>query len=555
MPWPMAPITQSAPLLVQAPKLLSVLFLLPFLVQLHVSGVWDSNEAFYIQTPREMAERDDWIVPHFNHQPRLNKPPLTYWLVGSLQALIPDPIAAERWALALVAGASLFTCVLLGRLITESIAGGLLAMGILATSFRFLVLSRRLLIDTLLLLCLLAALTAFVDWTRSGRKLSFLLCAVFLSLGFLTKGPVVVVAVLIMLAYLALSGQWATLTRAPWLWALLALALICLPWYLLLARRLGLAVVLDFFLLENLGRFTYLDFGPRRGPLYYPGVFLSDFSPWSFFFLGSLPWWWRRLREEWKQRGLQLAPSRSILNPGTLMAAWILAWILILSFSRNKQEHYLLPIYPIAACWLAYWLKTVRVSRWWATIATIPVMLATLVLAALGMSLFSLSPAIWLLAVFPTVFWALTLSRRWLPAALCLSLFFLTTQLVFTERLEAYRPVRDFAAQIEALSSSDSRVGYFRFASPSLAVYLNRRIDEIHTRKEAEELFASSQEIWLVIEESELPFLQQLSSVPLQSVDRRPLLNRRLSDLVALLGSKSSNMRYALLIRRAALRE
>ena len=426
-------------------------------------------------------------------------------------------------------------------------------MGILATSFRFLVLSRRLLIDTLLLLFLIAAVTAFVDWTKSGRKLSFLLTALFLGLGFLTKGPLVAVAVLVMLVYLVLTNRLASLERAPWMWALLVLALVCLPWYLMLAWRLGFDVVLDFFLLENLGRFTHLDFGPRRGLLYYPGVFLSDFSPWSLFFLGSLPWWWKRLREEWKQRGSTRGGLVEGLSPGTLMGAWILIWILILSLSRNKQEYYILPLYPIAACWLACWLRSDRVSAWIATVASIPVALATAVLAALGMSLFGLSAAIWLLVLFPAGFWALTLTRRWLLATACLSLFFLTAQLLFTQRLEAYRPVRHFATQIQAQAGPDSRAGYFRFASPSLAVYLNRKIDEIHTRSELEELFAGSQEIWLVIEESELALLQQLSSLPLEEVDRRPLLNRRLSDLVSLLGSESPNMRYALLVRRPGL--
>ena len=34
-----------------------LLLALPFLVELQVSAVWDSNEAFYVQTPREMRER------------------------------------------------------------------------------------------------------------------------------------------------------------------------------------------------------------------------------------------------------------------------------------------------------------------------------------------------------------------------------------------------------------------------------------------------------------------------------------------------------------------
>ncbi len=66
--------------------LLSV-FSLPLFVSLDTSSIWDANEAFYVQTPREMVESSNWLVPHFNGEPRLNKPPLSYWLVAGLYSL------------------------------------------------------------------------------------------------------------------------------------------------------------------------------------------------------------------------------------------------------------------------------------------------------------------------------------------------------------------------------------------------------------------------------------------------------------------------------------
>jgi 4-amino-4-deoxy-L-arabinose transferase-like glycosyltransferase len=37
----------------------------------------ESHEIYVAQTAREMAARGDWLVPHFNGQPRLQKPPLS----------------------------------------------------------------------------------------------------------------------------------------------------------------------------------------------------------------------------------------------------------------------------------------------------------------------------------------------------------------------------------------------------------------------------------------------------------------------------------------------
>ena len=46
-----------------------------------------TQEARVLATGREMIEADwgGWLIPHLNGQPRLEKPPLAYWLsAGSL---------------------------------------------------------------------------------------------------------------------------------------------------------------------------------------------------------------------------------------------------------------------------------------------------------------------------------------------------------------------------------------------------------------------------------------------------------------------------------------
>src|SRR5690606_12275176 len=80
-----------------------LLLVLPFLVALDDSTIWDANEAFYVETPREMMERGEWIVPYFNGEPRLNKPPLSYWIVTVFYKAMGVSVLAERIATALVA--------------------------------------------------------------------------------------------------------------------------------------------------------------------------------------------------------------------------------------------------------------------------------------------------------------------------------------------------------------------------------------------------------------------------------------------------------------------
>src|SRR5438128_3282043 len=43
--------------------------------------LFEPDEGRYAQIPREMLERDEWIVPSLQGEPYLDKPPLFYWLV------------------------------------------------------------------------------------------------------------------------------------------------------------------------------------------------------------------------------------------------------------------------------------------------------------------------------------------------------------------------------------------------------------------------------------------------------------------------------------------
>ena len=67
---------------------------IPFLLGLIVIGLvlflfytWsmpliDPDEPRYASTASDMVMNNNWIVPHFNGAPRINKPPLFYWAIA-----------------------------------------------------------------------------------------------------------------------------------------------------------------------------------------------------------------------------------------------------------------------------------------------------------------------------------------------------------------------------------------------------------------------------------------------------------------------------------------
>src|ERR1043166_2054327 len=66
-------------------------------------SLWDIDEGNNAEAAREMLESDNWVVPTFNGQLRVDKPALLYWLqlgaykifgVNEFAARLPSALAA-----------------------------------------------------------------------------------------------------------------------------------------------------------------------------------------------------------------------------------------------------------------------------------------------------------------------------------------------------------------------------------------------------------------------------------------------------------------------------
>ena len=83
----------------------------------HIAGTWslpliDRDEPRFAEASREMIERADYVVPYFNNQLRLDKPPLAYWAQAvsyrifgenDFAARFPSVVAAALTALLIFA--------------------------------------------------------------------------------------------------------------------------------------------------------------------------------------------------------------------------------------------------------------------------------------------------------------------------------------------------------------------------------------------------------------------------------------------------------------------
>src|SRR5262249_13662252 len=89
-------------------------------VAFHVLGTWslpliDRDEPRFAEASREMIERGNHIVPYFNNQVRLDKPPLTYWAQVTSYHIFGENDFAARFPSAIAAGLTALSILGWGR--------------------------------------------------------------------------------------------------------------------------------------------------------------------------------------------------------------------------------------------------------------------------------------------------------------------------------------------------------------------------------------------------------------------------------------------------------
>ena len=199
------------------PVPLLLLALPVFLLFLGANSIWDANEAFYVETPRQMVLTGDYVTPMFNGAERLNKPVLSYWIVAGLYHLFGVSVGVERIGIAhRRRSAIVLAAFLIGRALRSHAPPGVWAALIVATAPRVVFFSRRIFIDVYITLFMSLALACFVLAERhpEQRRRWLLLMYVAIGLGVLTKGPVaLVLPALACVIWLALERRLGDLKR------------------------------------------------------------------------------------------------------------------------------------------------------------------------------------------------------------------------------------------------------------------------------------------------------------------------------------------------------
>jgi len=289
--------------------------------------LFDPDEGRNAEVAREIAATNDYVLPHLDGLPYLDKP-IVYFAAAaaSMEVLGPTETAARLPAY-LFTLATLALVVVFVRRRWGADAAWLAALA-LATMPLVLAYARATIMDSTLSFCTTLAILAFWDerpvlaWAAIG-------------LGSITKGPVAILIPLgTLIPYALLTGR--PVRRLFPLAGLGVFAVVALPWFLAVAHRIP-----EFphyvFVRETFERVTTTRFH-RTAPFwyYFPMVPVAAF-PWIVPALARCTNW----RWAWLARRVNPHAQESIF-----LTCWVLGPLLFFTLNQSKLPQYMLPLMP-----------------------------------------------------------------------------------------------------------------------------------------------------------------------------------------------------------------
>jgi 4-amino-4-deoxy-L-arabinose transferase-like glycosyltransferase len=301
-----------------------------FGLRLGVPGLMDPDEGRYAEIAREMLLLQDWLIPHLNLLPYLEKPPLVYWLTSLSLAAFGENEWAARLPSALAALAGLYLAYGLGRALWGERQGFWGAL-VLATCGGYLILARLLTLDMAFSFFLnLGIALGYLALSRERPRL-WPLAYLALALAVMVKGPVALVLTGLIwgLAALLRGRQGVLALIRPQSWVLLGA--VVLPWFVGVAWRFP--EFPRFFLWEHHVERYVSGVSYHAAPWWYFGpVLVGLLLPWS----GIVPW----------VLGRRAAPAQ---GDRLFLMIWAGVVLAFFSLSRGKLVPYILPaLLPLA---------------------------------------------------------------------------------------------------------------------------------------------------------------------------------------------------------------
>ena len=300
------------------------------------------DEERYISVAWEMNTNSSFLVPLLNQEPYSHKPAFLFWLINVFWSMFAKTEVVARLAIAIFSIGNLFAVRFLANLIyPQNPQCQSWAPLVLTGFFLWNIYCSTLMFDCLLSFFLLLYITFMLFFSRGSGFGYVWLAGFFCGLSLLTKGPV---ALIYSLPVLLLYPVWQDISLHK---------LSCTEWY----QGIFTSLIIAFFLLL----LWVLPAAILGGRLYANQLlWVQTVDRLSGVLAHMRPWYWYLPFIPLSIFPLSMSKNfwRIFLNKGVeksdlFCILWIITPIVLFSIIKSKQLHYLVPILPAAAIFIA----------------------------------------------------------------------------------------------------------------------------------------------------------------------------------------------------------
>ena len=300
----------------------------------------DPDEARFARTSVEMVRSHDYVVPTFEGEPRLVKPPLLHWIQAALFRVVGPSELMARFPAAVSTFVSLLLVAWIGWR-RFGVEGSAWSAAFFLTFPLVVLIARIGSLDALLSVHILAVLALdLVQPEGSGLQRSAVIGGL-LGLAFMVKGPVgILLPLVMMLAGRTATGRDVLPTVKTAVTAALAASAVVLPWGLVFIQRVGASQASGTLEAEAFERY-FAGTAHVEPWWFYSKIVGVAFLPWAApLVIGTL-----RGLARWRDKD---SPT------GPYAAAGFLAGLIFFSLGKGKLPNYILPLAPFAALVLTF---------------------------------------------------------------------------------------------------------------------------------------------------------------------------------------------------------
>ncbi len=333
----------------------TMMFFIPFLLisifiysfYLSNTYVYGIDELFYMESPREMIENNNYTIPYFKNEIRIRKPILFYWVVTASYKLFGESVISARLPSLIMSFFGLLLVYRLYLLLFGNDKGAIYSVIVLLSSFHYFYHARMSSLDmSLTFFILLSVYYAAKGIFRDVQDNSFIASAFFAGLATCTKGPIG-----LMVPYMTVAGICFSIkSYRPLLIKyfhpknVIVTLLVGFGWYIFILFKLGFKDFYHVFVIELSSRVSDNNLSIYKNLFRHITNIVRVMFPWPLLCIPAFM----------NYKTLRAATSKRDFVSVRFCLAYILSVFVIFLFVFPYYARYLLPMVPPCAVFVGY---------------------------------------------------------------------------------------------------------------------------------------------------------------------------------------------------------